>query len=119
MIKDQNGNEFSLPMDLFKNYRKNPLVIQALRIQQGLSVDTLEGTMKANIGDWLIIGVEGEIYPCKHEIFMKTYEKVCDKKGKDCTACFHYKMCHVVTQEGREAIEFCDDFVDESKVTIQ
>lgn len=37
-------------------------------------VATLEGTMTGKMGDWLIIGVNGEYYPCKDEIFQKTYE---------------------------------------------
>jgi hypothetical protein len=39
-------------------------------------IPTLEGTMKFNRGDMLITGVNGEIYPCKIDIFEKTYEKV-------------------------------------------
>jgi len=41
-----------------------------------LGVGTLEGVMRADIGDWIIRGVKGELYPCKHEIFMMTYEPV-------------------------------------------
>lgn len=37
-------------------------------------VKTLEGDMIAQPGDWIITGVEGEKYPCKNEIFKKTYE---------------------------------------------
>ncbi len=39
-------------------------------------IETLEGTMKANLGDWIIKGINGEFYPCKPDIFEKTYEKV-------------------------------------------
>ena len=39
-------------------------------------IETLEGTMKANANDWIIKGIEGEFYPCKPDIFEKTYEKV-------------------------------------------
>lgn len=39
-------------------------------------IPTLEGTMKFNRGDVLIVGVNGEIYPCKKDIFEKTYELV-------------------------------------------
>lgn len=39
-----------------------------------LRIDTLEGQMLADVGDWIIKGVEGEIYPCKPGIFEKTYE---------------------------------------------
>jgi hypothetical protein len=40
-----------------------------------LEIETLEGSMMANIGDWIIRGVNGEFYPCKPDIFEKTYEK--------------------------------------------
>lgn len=39
-------------------------------------IKTLEGTMRADEGDWVIRGVKGEIYPCKSDIFAMTYEKV-------------------------------------------
>ena len=43
---------------------------------QTLAISTLEGEMTANIGDWIIKGVNGEFYPCKPDIFEKTYELV-------------------------------------------
>ncbi|MGW7734634.1 hypothetical protein [Bacillus velezensis] len=39
-------------------------------------IKTLEGIMTAKEGDWIIKGINGEIYPCKPDIFKKTYEKV-------------------------------------------
>jgi len=39
-----------------------------------LGICTLEGIMEANVGDWIIQGVKGEIYPCKPDIFEATYE---------------------------------------------
>lgn len=42
------------------------------------TIETLEGTMRGNGGDYIIKGVQGEIYPCKPEIFEATYEKVDD-----------------------------------------
>lgn len=39
-----------------------------------LSVDTLEGRMTAQKGDWIIKGVKGEFYPCKSDIFEQTYD---------------------------------------------
>ena len=39
-------------------------------------INTLEGVMHANFGDYIIKGVNGEIYPCKPDIFEKTYEFV-------------------------------------------
>jgi len=37
-------------------------------------IQTLEGTMAANPGDWIIKGIQGEFYPCKNEIFLESYE---------------------------------------------
>jgi hypothetical protein len=41
-----------------------------------LDIVTLEGTMRASPGDWIIQGVEGELYPCRIDIFAATYEPV-------------------------------------------
>lgn len=82
-------------------YRKKPVVIEAIQLEDlevstlmsiqhlvglgkdvfevkedGLLIKTLEGNMKASIGDWIIKGVQGEFYPCKPDIFEATYEKV-------------------------------------------
>ena len=43
-----------------------------------LTIRTLEGTHRADIGDWIIKGVQGELYPCKPDIFEQTYEEVKD-----------------------------------------
>lgn len=43
---------------------------------QDLFIQTLEGEMKANPMDYIIIGVAGEVYPCKPEIFNTTYDRV-------------------------------------------
>jgi hypothetical protein len=88
-------------------YRKKPVVIEAIQfhgsstaaydIQQWiaggdppkpggmhtadvvtLKIETLEGTMKAQPGDYIIKGVQGEFYPCKPDIFEATYEAVTD-----------------------------------------
>ena len=72
-------------------FRKKPVVIDAVQwtgenhdeihdfcnIRPGtlwVGIETLEGTMFANIGDWIIKGVQGEFYPCKPDIFTATYE---------------------------------------------
>jgi len=79
-------------------YRKKPVVIEAFRwtidkvpdwfkdnrhitiyTSTGAAcIPTLEGEMTAQIGDWIIQGVQGEIYPCKPDIFEKTYEEATD-----------------------------------------
>jgi hypothetical protein len=43
---------------------------------QVLRIETLEGIMQANPGDYIIRGIKGEFYPCKAEIFEATYEKI-------------------------------------------
>ena len=42
----------------------------------GLLIPTLEGVHLANPGDWIIKGVQGELYPCKPDIFEATYDRV-------------------------------------------
>lgn len=46
------------------------------RIDKGIEIRTLEGTMLCSVGDWIIKGVKGELYPCKPDIFEATYEAV-------------------------------------------
>lgn len=80
-------------------YRKKPVVINAVQIAEGndvavlafmeetkcpfevvgkweMVIHTLEGDMHLSPGDWLIQGVQGEFYPCKPDIFEATYEPV-------------------------------------------
>jgi hypothetical protein len=48
--------------------------VVAYPVESYLSISTLEGMMKAQVGDWIIQGVKGELYPCKPDIFAATYE---------------------------------------------
>ncbi len=75
-------------------FRKKPIVIDAVQYNgqniheltkfgarvgiflEGVGIYTLEGTMTARPGDWIIKGVQGEFYPCKPDIFEATYELV-------------------------------------------
>ena len=56
-------------------YVKRPIVIDAIQLTEETVIHTLEGDMKGGVGDWLITGVNGELYPCKDDIFQKTYRK--------------------------------------------
>lgn len=83
------------------NYRKKPVVIEAIQFVDNaeriaeicefadkevrvsykhpvpyIEIETLEGTMRALPGDFIIKGVKGEFYPCKPDIFEETYERV-------------------------------------------
>jgi len=57
-------------------YRKKPVIIEAYQTDKELIISTLEGDMHASVGDYIITGVNGEKYPCKPDIFHKSYEKV-------------------------------------------
>ncbi len=83
-------------------YRKKPIVIEAIQWKGGNRVEvakfikgkalkdtdylllpgsyvfikTLEGTLRANVNDWIIKGMKGEFYPCKPDIFEATYDPV-------------------------------------------
>lgn len=87
-------------------YRKKPVVIEAFRLghndwpdwfdaairhglvalrphegasfRKSVLIETLEGFMRAEDGDYVIRGVKGELYPCKADIFEATYERVGD-----------------------------------------
>lgn len=60
----------------FVTARKKPVLIKCAQIHEPFEVETLEGTMRGQAGDWLMIGVKGEMYPCSNEIFRATYDIV-------------------------------------------
>lgn len=62
----------SVPVWLADAFKDEKLI----RLGDTVNITTLEGTMTASPGDWIIQGVNGEIYPCKPDIFEKTYEPV-------------------------------------------
>ena len=59
-------------------FRKKPVVVDAYQTDREMNIETLEGVMHTEPGDWIITGVNGERYPCKPDIFEKTYEPVPD-----------------------------------------
>lgn len=61
-----------------KKYRKKPIVIEAYQTDKEMIIHTLEGDMKASVRDYIITGLRGEKYPCKPDIFEKSYELVED-----------------------------------------
>lgn len=63
-----------------KKYRKKPVVITAYVTDKELIIDTLEGPLKASVGDYIITGLRGEQYPCKPDVFERTYELVSDEE---------------------------------------
>ena len=57
----------------FSKAVKKPIPIQCFQIDEAFEVETMEGVMKGKKGDWLMVGVSGEMYPCDNAIFEKTY----------------------------------------------
>ncbi len=56
-------------------YRKRPVVVDVRGpVTEPEEIGTLEGTMRADVGDYIITGVQGELYPIKGSIFRETYE---------------------------------------------
>lgn len=59
-----------------RKFVKKPIPIQAIRITEPFTVDTLEGRHTGNAGDYLVIGIRGERYPVKRDIFEESYDEV-------------------------------------------
>jgi hypothetical protein len=57
----------------YKKAFKKPVPIRCFQINEDFEVETMEGLMKGQPGDWLMIGIHGEMYPCAKDIFEKTY----------------------------------------------
>jgi hypothetical protein len=62
-------------------YRKKPMVVEANQTQEPKYIETLEGTMYAQPGDYIVKGIHGDIYPVKESIFLATYELVEEKNN--------------------------------------
>lgn len=56
------------------DFRKKPVVIKAIRLTSKMTAETLEGTMTASPGDWMIQGTQGELYFVKDAIFREIYK---------------------------------------------
>jgi len=59
-------------------FRQKPVEVEAVRATESEDVETLEGALRVNPGDWIITGVRGERYPCRDDIFRDTYEAVAE-----------------------------------------
>ena len=73
-----NGYWMNLPVyaEQWGEYVKRPIRIKAVKMSHPFIIDTLEGTMNGDAGDYLIIGIKGEMYPCKPDIFEASYDAV-------------------------------------------
>jgi len=82
-MTDRFVKEGNVYEDRFELYRKKPVIVGAYQTEEEVVLDTLEGDMKANEGDWIIKGVKGELYPCKPDVFEMTYEKAYVPEDED------------------------------------
>jgi len=57
-------------------YVKKPVQVRAVKLFKPFRVKTLEGELQGQSGDYLIEGIEGELYPCKPGIFDQTYTRM-------------------------------------------
>lgn len=71
MLKFKKGK---VPELEFQKAVKKPIPIRCVQIDEAFEVETLEGKMKGKPGDWLVIGVNKEMYPIAKAIFKKTYD---------------------------------------------
>ena len=55
---------------------RKQVVVEAVRLTEGTRVETTEGVVQAQPGDWMITNVKGEKHSCKHDIFMENYDPV-------------------------------------------
>jgi hypothetical protein len=67
----------SLPEQIKDAYEANGIVFNA----DNMAIRTMEGTMYATDDDWVICGIKGELYPCKRDIFLATYD-ACSESAK-------------------------------------
>lgn len=65
----------------FKQAVKRPIPVRCIQMEEPFEVETLEGTLRGRAGDWLMVGIHGEMYPIAREIFEKTYDVI--TPGKD------------------------------------
>lgn len=59
---------------------KKPIPIRVHQMEEDFSVETMEGTLTAKAGDYLVIGVRGEMYAIDQDIFEETYDIVANEE---------------------------------------
>ena len=105
-----------VPEDEFEKYTKQPVTIEAVQMDEPFVVETMENKrgekLYGDAGDYLIKGVEGELYPCSASVFNRTYQKECKCDMRT----FHFKR--VEDESGTsgtgivaEGVEFADGSV--------
>lgn len=88
---------------------------------EGLYINTLEGHMKAGIGDMLIEGVMGELYGCRADIFAATYEPVAQQEALEGTITLeqaesHAHICGKLAEEHKDDVLVCVALTDAAAI---
>lgn len=60
----------------FQQAVKKPIPMRCIQIGEAFEVETMEGVLRGKAGDWLMVGIHGEMYPIDREIFKKTYKLI-------------------------------------------
>jgi hypothetical protein len=60
----------------YKKAVKKPIPIRCIQMQEPFTVETMEGTLEGKAGDYLMIGIHGEMYPCSKAVFEESYNFV-------------------------------------------
>ncbi len=76
MLQFKRGPLPDLP---FRTAVKKPIPQKCVQMDQPFTVETMEGLMQGKPGDYLMIGIAGEMYVCDQEIFRQTYDLVPEK----------------------------------------
>jgi hypothetical protein len=111
---------------MIKKFRKKPVIIEAMQWcgdnfqeleefgsqrhiisnpDRTLTIETLEGNHTAQKGDWIIRGVQGEVYPCKPDIFKQTYEEVAETETQGATPSFNKDLTDFDKQNPKSATQ--------------
>jgi hypothetical protein len=73
MITFKKGNPPNLE---YKKAVKKPIPVRCIQINEPFKVETMEGLMSGKKGDWLMVGIHGEMYPIDNDIFIQTYDLI-------------------------------------------
>lgn len=122
-----------------QKFRKKPIVVSAVRIADAtfddphphqthisgvrydpisrcVFIETLEGVMRGDLGDWIIRGVKGELYPCKNDVFEASYTKTEASEASEQPKIIGYRQLLpeevALMNEGKALAEQCGAYIE-------
>lgn len=106
---DLNG-KYQAPDWALEAYKKGILYYASrLDDQPELFIETLEGTHHVSVGDYIIRGIQGELYPCKPDIFSETYDVLTGDKSETNSISRVLEMLHEIADNGSDMILVADE----------